>query len=122
MELEPTSGSPHVLTQVFRNDRGLRAGWRLLIFFAIVIGIPRRVIWAFVWLPGRPPAGQPPAAIAPWPQLFAGCGVFLWVLLVTWIMSRIEHRPVGSYGLPLVRSAVPRFLSGYLLWGFLPIT
>jgi membrane protease YdiL (CAAX protease family) len=122
MELESTPGSSDVLTQVFRNDRGLRAGWRLLIFFAIAIGIPRLVIWVIIRLSGRVAAGPPPTAIAPWPQLFNGCGVFLWVLLVTWIMSRIEHRPVGSYGLPLVRGAVPRFLSGYLLWGFLPIT
>jgi CAAX protease family protein len=122
MELESTPGSSHMLTQVFRNDRGLRAGWRLLIFFAIAIGIPRLVIWVIVQLSGRVAAGPPPTAISPWPQLFNGCGVFLWVLLVTWIMSRIEHRPVGSYGLPLLRSAVPRFLYGCLFWGFLPIS
>src|SRR5262249_13196392 len=57
-----------------------------------------------------------------WAQLAATAIAFLWILLATWIMSRIERRPVGAYGLPLVRSALPRFLCGYLLWGFLPIT
>ena len=69
MELESTPGSSDVLTQVFRNDRGLRAGWRLLIFFAIAIGIPRLVIWVIIRLSGRVAAGPPPTAIAPWPQL-----------------------------------------------------
>ena len=33
MEPEPSlSASPPKLTQIFYNDRGLRAGWRLLIF------------------------------------------------------------------------------------------
>src|SRR5262249_61273101 len=47
--------------------------------------------------------------------------LFLIVLFVTWIMSRIERRSVGQYGLPLIRSAWSRFLTAYLLWGFLPL-
>src|SRR5262249_41361528 len=47
--------------------------------------------------------------------------LFLIVLFVSWIMSRIERRSTGQYGLPLTRSAWPRFLTGYLLWGFLPL-
>jgi CAAX protease family protein len=122
MELEPTPVSPDILTQIFLNDRGLRAGWRLLIFLAITIGVPRLVIGAIARLSSRASAGPPPAAIIPWQQLIFGCVAFLWLLLVSWIMSRIERRPVGSYGLPLVRSALPRFLHGCVFWGFLPIS
>jgi membrane protease YdiL (CAAX protease family) len=122
MEFESTPGSSHMLTRVFRNDRGLRAGWRLLIFIAIVIGIPRLLIWALTRLSGPATTGPAPSAIMPWQQLIVGCVAFLWLLLVSWIMSRIERRPVGSYGLPLISSALQRFVTGYLLWGFLPIT
>jgi hypothetical protein len=123
MEFSSSPSSPHKLAQVFLNDRGLRAGWRLLIFFAIAIGIPRLVIWGISRLSGLGDSSAPaPSAILPWQQLGVGCVAFLWLLLATWIMSRIERRPVGAYGLPLVQSALPRFFIGYLLWGFLPIT
>ena len=46
---------------------------------------------------------------------------FLVLLLLAWIMSRIEHRNVGLYGLPLHGSAISRFIRGYFLWGFLPL-
>ncbi len=42
--------------------------------------------------------------------------------LAAWIMSRIERRKMGVYGLPLQRSLWARFLIGYVLWGFLPLT
>jgi len=122
MELEPIPGSPDVLTQIFRNDRGLRAGWRLFIFILIAGVLPRMVFFIITRSSGGRSAGPASSAITPWQSLAFECVGFLWLLLVTWIMSRIEQRRVGSYGLPLVRSALPRFLFGYLLWGFLPIT
>jgi membrane protease YdiL (CAAX protease family) len=48
--------------------------------------------------------------------------VFLVVVLITWVMSRIERRAVGAYGLPLKQSAWSSFFVGYFLWGFLPLT
>jgi membrane protease YdiL (CAAX protease family) len=47
---------------------------------------------------------------------------FVAVAVSAWIMSRIERRPAGVYGLPLTKSALSRFAAGYLLWGFLPLT
>ena len=47
--------------------------------------------------------------------------LFLVLLLLAWIMSRIERRKVGAYGLPLQRSAISGFVRGYFLWGFLPL-
>ena len=123
MELESSTSSPHVLTRVFRNDRGLRPGWRLLIFFGIAVVVPQTVFLIVTRLAAPGPSDAPaPSAIMPWQSLALECVGFLWLLLVTWIMSRIERRPVGSYGLPLVGTALPRFFSGYLLWGFLPVT
>jgi membrane protease YdiL (CAAX protease family) len=124
--MEPeTSGSaaPSPSRKIFFNDRGLRAGWRLLIFVLVAVGLPRLLLWAILRLGhSQTSAGPEPSEILPWLQLAFGCLSFLWLLFVTWIMSRIERRPVGSYGLPLVSSALPRFVSGYILWGFIPIT
>jgi membrane protease YdiL (CAAX protease family) len=47
---------------------------------------------------------------------------FLVVVFITWVMSRIERRRMGMYGLPLERSAWSNFFVGYILWGFLPLT
>lgn len=125
MELETTGSSlprPHPLTFIFRNERGLRAGWRALIFLLIVYGIPALLVFSVMKLAGPQPKMTPPSILRPASQLLQGALVFLWILLGTWIMSRIEHRRMGVYGLPLVRSSIPRFFSGYLFWGFLPLT
>ncbi|MFI5104001.1 MAG: CPBP family intramembrane glutamic endopeptidase [Terriglobales bacterium] len=107
---------------VFLNDRGLRAGWRLLIYvamLALVVSaagmISRRVG------PG-PGAQQPSGYMFPVVLGLFDLAAFLVLLFLAWIMSRIEHRSVGAYGLPLPRSAVSRFLNGYVFWGFLPLS
>jgi membrane protease YdiL (CAAX protease family) len=121
MDTETAPSPPsNPLKPIFFSDRGLRAGWRLLIFLVIVYGVPSLIGRVLARLAKGQPAGPPPS-IQPWIQLIAGTVAFLWVLFVTWIMSRIEHRRVGEYGLPLVRTAAPRFLTGYFLWGFLPL-
>jgi membrane protease YdiL (CAAX protease family) len=125
MELERSGNiSPriHPFTFIFRNECGLRAGWRALIFLLIVYGIPALLILSVMKLAGPQPKFTPPSTLKPAPQLLQGVLVFLWVLLGSWIMSRIERRPMGVYGLPLVRSGITRFFSGYLFWGFLPLT
>src|ERR1700757_2004883 len=125
MELETAGSSssrPHPLTFIFRNERGLRAGWRALIYLSIIYGIPALLIFCLVKLSGPLPKMAPPTTLKPGPQLVQTILVFLWVLLGTWIMSRIERRPMGVYGLPIIRSAIPRFFSGYLFWGFVPLT
>ena len=86
------SQSPTVLRGVFCNPRELRAGWRLLIFLALVIAlvnasnlIVRRLLHS-----------------ADETALFLVREVmdFLIFLLASWIMGRIEHRTIADYGLP----------------------
>ena len=48
--------------------------------------------------------------------------MFLIVVFITWVMSRIERRRMGVYGLPLERSAWSNFFAGCVFWGFLPLT
>jgi membrane protease YdiL (CAAX protease family) len=129
MEPEPSSSAgpstgaaSHKLTYVFYNDRGLRAGWRLLIYFGmifiLVLGgglIAKRVT------SGHATAAQLSDLSR---AIFQGIGelvVFLVLLFLAWIMSKIERRNVGAYGLPLQKSAIPGFIRGYFLWGFLPL-
>jgi CAAX protease family protein len=120
------SENPTVATSplhvIFYNDRGLRAGWRLLIFlfilFAIFFGLQLALRRA------GPGAGLPTASGYGFPLLIglSDLILFLIFLFVSWIMSRIERQRVGIYGLPLRRSAISRFWTGWLIWGFLPLS
>src|ERR1700761_2852160 len=81
---------------IFLGAYGLRAGWRLLMFLALLAGISaassplaRRMFHAL---------GQDFSArnvIAS--EIFS----FAVIFLVTLVMSRFEHRRLGDYGLPL---------------------
>jgi membrane protease YdiL (CAAX protease family) len=94
--------------RIFFNQRGLRTGWLLLIF----IPIPAA---ALVFLKPYSYASI---------QILLSYEIlrFLSVVFATWVMSRIEHRRMGEYGLPFKRVALPRFVSGYVLWGILPVS
>jgi membrane protease YdiL (CAAX protease family) len=122
--MEPeTSGSaaPSPSRKIFFNDRGLRAGWRLLIYCGM-IAVPVFCVAFIAKKLGGGPKGPPlPDYLQ---AIFQAAGeliLFLMLLFLAWIMSRIEHRKVGAYGLPLQRSALSAFVRGYFLWGFLPL-
>src|SRR5262249_31854889 len=118
----PQAEAPRsTLKFVFLNDRGLRAGWRLAIFLAMLAAFGAFVNWALSHLFGR---GRPPQGgdLQPVPQLIAELFSFLSIVLFTWVMSRIEKRKMGVYGLPLQRPAFSRFIVGYVFWGFLPLS
>jgi membrane protease YdiL (CAAX protease family) len=117
-----SSAASNKLSFIFYNDRGLRAGWRLLIYcgmiFVLVLGAG--------WIAKR--LGSGIAKSAPSSDftrtIFQAIGelvLFLVLLFLAWIMSKIEHRKVSAYGLPLQRSAIPGLVRGYFLWGFLPL-
>ena len=108
------------ISAIFLNERGLRAGWRLLIFAPLwcVMIIVFGTIASLV----RKEMGLPTSFFAPSRQLLANGSVILATLVATWVMSRIEGRKLGEYGLPMKRSAAPSFVRGYFLWGFLPLS
>ena len=107
---------------VFLNNRGLRAGWRLLIFIVIFGLIQAGIFAPFIFLRGRPPAPSG-GVITPGAQLVSEALSFLGLLLASWIMSRIEKRPMGVYGLPVKTTPIFRLLvNGYFFWGFLALT
>jgi membrane protease YdiL (CAAX protease family) len=124
MEPEPAPTiPPSKFRYVFFNERGLRAGWRLLIFVGMMVGFYALVAWGLSRLrrsQQRSPQGGGP--FEPWQQLAIELFLFLVVVFFTWVMSRLERRRMGVYGLPLQGSFWKSFLIGWVFWGFLPLT
>jgi uncharacterized protein len=106
------------ITWIFFNERELRAGWRLLIFLAVLVAVTAAFGAISLLLLGKS------AKSLSAPSLILQEAVsFLCVVFASWIMSKIEHRSMEEYGLPLRNSrALSRFVTGYLFWGFLPLS
>jgi membrane protease YdiL (CAAX protease family) len=106
----PVSRSHHI----FIGRDGLRAGWSLLIaiaFFSILF--PALNAFAHKLHLVAPHALE--IEPSPGPVFFTEILAFLVTCLVTWIMSKIERRPLSVYGLG-GQSKLPRFLAG-AFWG-----
>ena len=108
--------SPSTLRRIFIGKDGLRAGWSLLIFVAMVAAlafcanrIGRRLH------PPDPNSMKPGAEMSPLFGIIAEAIPFIIVLFITWIMSKIERRPNSVYGLGDSRM-LAHFFSG-LAWG-----
>ncbi|MGO9862919.1 MAG: lysostaphin resistance A-like protein [Terriglobales bacterium] len=107
---------PSLLRRTFIGRDGLRAGWSLLIFIAIFVGIIVGVN-AFAHKVHPQTANAAKAAFE-MPVKMAIIGEsfsFLMALFVAWIMSKIERRPISAYGLT-IRRKLPHFFAG-LGWG-----
>jgi membrane protease YdiL (CAAX protease family) len=94
---------------------GLRACWSLLIFITLLAASLKSVsvlIKLLHLLPGQP---APNMDLSPSFAIIGESLPFLATLLVTWIMSKIEGRPNGVYGLGGTRP-LPNFVTG-LAWG-----
>jgi membrane protease YdiL (CAAX protease family) len=93
---------------VFVGSQGIRAGWSLLIFAAIVAVIGAAAHFA---LHGRIP--KPKGELPPGLMLLREALSVALIIGVTAIMGRIEHRSTWSYGFSGGR-AVKLFLAGWL--------
>ncbi|HUB02645.1 MAG TPA: type II CAAX endopeptidase family protein [Terriglobales bacterium] len=104
------------LRAMFIGPKGLRAGWRLLIFLLMLVAmgaVARAIIIRFLIPLGFNPGKFTPSEIAV-PDAFF---VFI-VTLAAWVMSQIEGRRIGQYGLPAKQALVKQLWLG--LWiGFL---
>jgi uncharacterized protein len=112
---DPGLARPSTLRDIFFGADGLRAGWSLLLFIAIMAA----AFWGINSLnrllhlvPVRS-ATQPPVTLR---FLFlAESFPVVATVLATWIMSKIERRPNSVYGLGGNRK-LPLFLAG-AAWG-----
>jgi membrane protease YdiL (CAAX protease family) len=84
-------------SRLFYGPNGLRAGWRLLMFLAILSALFSVTAMALRLMSHR---GMPKAGITPEAALFGEGIPFLFVLIASWIMARIEGRTIADYGLP----------------------
>ena len=99
-------------TWVFVGPHGIRALWSLLIYIVLVAVIGTGVTRIVYPLVGKVDV------MRPYGMIFAETLVFLVVLIPALIMSRIERRPLGAYGLPL-RGAFGRHFWSGALWGLI---
>ncbi len=116
----PTQG----FKSIFVGPNGLRAGWRVLIFTAIVLAL----LGSFVLIraggiQGVREAQKHAGEITITPLLmFKGEGMaFLLLCVATLIMGKIEHRKFSDYGLPLRQALRKDFWIGAVS-GFLAIS
>ncbi len=101
------------MKKVFFNSRGLRAGWRLLIFVAIFMGLSLvldRVVPVVFHLQHRP-------FLDPVSLIAAEISSLVQALIATWIMARIERRRFQQYGIPPLRRAFARDFWVGAAWG-----
>ena len=106
---ERTSG----VQTIFLNARGLRAGWRLLIFVGLFIGLGFVTDWMVqaIFHPKARPFLDPFAIIN---NDLQG---LIQALIATWIMARIEKRSFRNYGIPSMRNAFGRDFWAGIIWG-----
>lgn len=104
------------LPAVIIGPKGLRAGWRLLIFLVMLVAmgaVARAIIIRFLIPAGFAPEKFTPLSVAVQDAFFVPI-----VAVAAWAMSKIERRKIGQYGLPLQEGLMKHLWLG--LWmGFL---
>lgn len=103
---------------VFFGPTGLRAGWRLLIFLAILSALFSIVGIALRLLTHR---SNPTSGLDPLTALLGEGLPLLLVLIATWALARLEGRSFAAYGLPARGAFGVKFLQGVII-GFAAIS
>jgi membrane protease YdiL (CAAX protease family) len=107
---ETATPPPPTLSPIFWNADGLRAGWRLLIYSLLVVGLGVAVLFLLRDAIGVQ-RGLPSVQIF----ILFEAAQFAVVFAAAVIMARIEHRPAGVYGLPVREAFGGKFWLGFLL-------
>jgi len=105
---------------IFIGSNGIRAGWRLLIYAAIVAAIAEIDVEAFHLVFHAYPAAMDGHSLRPSVGLF-DLALFAVMLCGAWVMSKIERRPLSLYGLPVRDAFRGNFWIG-VLFGSVAIT
>ncbi len=113
----PPPTLPHT---IFRGPNGIRAGWRVLIFLAIVAGMVAAVnltIFLVLRLLGHHIQPFAVSSLTPMAAVLSDGAILVFTALAALIVSKIERRKWGEYGLP-ARSAFGRDFWTGLVIGF----
>ncbi len=99
--LSPSPSSPSLapkplLPSIFRNERGLRAGWRLAIYTG-----GAAALWMAVMILLRSVVPPSRGVVSPWILLIGESVSFAVAFGMAIVMANFEGRPVGAFGLPL---------------------
>lgn len=115
-DLAPASPQQNQLRMIFLGPQGIRAGWRLLVFFALV-AVLGGVAFFLQKTFGRSLGGDFSA-----PNVILGEALsFSIILLATAIMGLFEHRRFADYGLQPRSALGKQFWTG-ALWGFVMLS
>jgi len=107
-----TPPSDSTTRRIFIGPNGLRAGWRLLIFMAIVMAmsaVARMIIRRFF------PDALDPSQLTPMRIIAPDLLVCFILAVAAGIMSKIEGRRLGQYGLPGSEALRKNFWVGLLI-------
>lgn len=102
------------LAYILAGREGLRAGWSVLLFFVIVIGLAIGLTAAIAhFVPLKPPAKGAPGEA--WGTIANDGLGFVVITLAAFLVSLVEKRPFAAYGLRRERW-LPDLLAG-MAWG-----
>jgi membrane protease YdiL (CAAX protease family) len=105
---------------IFLGPNGLRAGWRLLIFYAIVFVLFSILVAALrvLHIGG---VGVMQTVVTPFGIGSMEASILLFTGLAALIMAKIEHRKWRQYGLPFAGALGKDFWKG-TVWGFVAVS
>ncbi len=106
-------GRESAARKIFIGPNGLRAGWRLSIFMLMVVAmsaVARMIVAKFFNHLDLNPGRMTPALIIVPDALFC-----VLVTVAAWVMSKIEGRRFGDYGLPFKRAFKKELWLGALI-------
>jgi hypothetical protein len=107
--LSPEASLPE---RIFTDSKGIRLGWRLFLYFSLVLAIARLLGWlGSSFFPDS--AGS---VIHLWQEFYSEAVLLAAALIAAAILARIEQRSVATYGLP-ARQAFGRWFWIGAVWG-----
>jgi membrane protease YdiL (CAAX protease family) len=108
--------------RIFIGPNGLRAGWRICIWLSISIALAAVSVEIVVHVPFlKQLLPGPKSGLSPWGLIVSEGSIFWTVLVAALVMSAIEGRKPGIYGLPKSQAFGKYFWQG-ILWGLAMIS
>ena len=119
-EPAPAAPKPNGFRNIFIGPAGIRAGWRFALFLVLMAALQYLLIQRGLrMIPGVREImrqTQIGGVITPKFELVFESAILSVTLLAAWVMSRIEKRPFGAYGIPWEGAFGKRFWQG-AAWG-----
>jgi uncharacterized protein len=111
--LSPQESLPE---QIFTDANGVRLGWRIFLFFGLTFAIARSLGWL-----GQSFFPDSGGVARLWQDFYEESISLAAALIAAFVLARLEHRPVDTYGLPRAQAFGRCFWVG-AVWGFCGIS